>query len=210
MHYRKPIFYRLFICIILVAAPMHAIAEDWPTWRGPNQDGTSAETGLISTWSVEGENLIWEAEFIGRSTPIVLNDRVYVIGRVGEGITQQERVACFDAKLGSSCGITNLTSFIPRSPSTESVGRASLVTPKQGISMRTVSKDFSFASTKMVISFGPVHSQRSTDGYPVTADAFTPLLLLATLSLSVTSIQDGARKPRHATATSLSTNVPVN
>ena len=112
MYHRKPGFlaqfvtqnllYKslLFICLVLIAAPIHAIANDWPTWRGPNQDGTSAETGLISTWSVEGENLLWEAEFIGRSTPIVLNDRVYVIGRVGEGITQQERVACFDAKTG--------------------------------------------------------------------------------------------------------------
>ena len=100
MHHRKPIFCRLFICLILVALPMCAIAGDWPTWRGPNQDGTSAETGLISTWSVEGENLLWQADFIGRSTPIVLNDRVYVIGRVGSDTTEQERIACFDAETG--------------------------------------------------------------------------------------------------------------
>ena len=100
MHYRKPIFRRLLICLVLVALPMQAIAGDWPTWRGPNQDGTSAETGLISTWSVEGENLLWQADFIGRSTPIVLNDRVYVIGRVGNDLTEQERIACFDAGTG--------------------------------------------------------------------------------------------------------------
>ena len=91
---------RLFICSVLIAISMSAMASDWPTWRGPNQDGTSAETGLISTWSVEDENLLWEAEFIGRSTPIVLNGRVYVIGRVGEDITQQERIACFNAETG--------------------------------------------------------------------------------------------------------------
>ena len=79
---------------------MSAIAGDWPTWRGPNQDGSSAETGLISSWSTEGENLLWKAEFIGRSTPIVLNDRVYVMGRVGKDITEQERIACFDAETG--------------------------------------------------------------------------------------------------------------
>ena len=39
---------------------MHAIAGDWSTWRGPNQDGTSAEAGLISSWSTEGENLLWQ------------------------------------------------------------------------------------------------------------------------------------------------------
>ena len=100
MYHRKPIFYRIIICFVLVGIPLHAVAGDWPTWRGPNQDGTSAETGLISTWSVEGENLRWQAEFIGRSTPIVLNDRVYVIGRVGKDITEQERIACFDAETG--------------------------------------------------------------------------------------------------------------
>ena len=77
-----------------------ALASDWPSWRGPNQDGSSSETGLVSNWSLDGENLVWKADFIGRSTPIVLNDRIYVIGRVGVDITEQERVACFDAKTG--------------------------------------------------------------------------------------------------------------
>ena len=77
-----------------------ALASDWASWRGPNQTGSSSETGLISSWSVDGENLIWKADFIGRSTPIVLNNRVYVIGRVGMDITEQERVACFDAETG--------------------------------------------------------------------------------------------------------------
>ncbi len=78
----------------------NVLASDWPSWRGPNQNGSSSQTDLISSWSVDGENLIWKADFIGRSTPIVLNNRVYVIGRVGMDITEQERVACFDAETG--------------------------------------------------------------------------------------------------------------
>ncbi len=76
------------------------LGSDWPAWRGPNQNGSSSEVGLISNWSRDGENVIWKADFIGRSTPIVLNNRVYVIGRIGQGITEQERVACFDAETG--------------------------------------------------------------------------------------------------------------
>lgn len=83
-----------------MGTPIYASAGDWPSWRGTDQDGTSSETELISNWSVEGENLLWQAEFIGRSTPIVLNDRVYVIGRVGKDISEQERIACFDGKTG--------------------------------------------------------------------------------------------------------------
>ena len=77
-----------------------ALAADWPSWRGPNQTGSSSQTGLISSWSLDGDNLLWKTDFMGRSTPIVLNNRVYVIGRIGMDITEQERVACFDAETG--------------------------------------------------------------------------------------------------------------
>ena len=70
------------ICTALIGFN-DALASDWPSWRGPNQTGSSSQTGLISSWSLEGDNLLWKADFIGRSTPIVLNNRVYVIGRVG-------------------------------------------------------------------------------------------------------------------------------
>ena len=84
--------------LLLICAP--ARGADWPGWRGPLQSGASMEKALIETWSAAGENLVWKAEFSGRSTPVVLNGHVYVIGRVGQGITEQERVACFAAASG--------------------------------------------------------------------------------------------------------------
>ena len=78
-----------------------AQAADWPSWRGPSQNGVSTETGLVETWSTEGENLVWHADFIGRSTPVILDGRVFVIGRRGEGIHQEGVVAAFDAESGA-------------------------------------------------------------------------------------------------------------
>jgi len=77
-----------------------APASEWTAWRGPTQDGVSTETGLISSWSPEGDNLVWRAPFIGRSTPVVLDGQVCVIGREGEGIDHLEVVACYDAENG--------------------------------------------------------------------------------------------------------------
>ena len=34
---------------------------DWPSWRGPRQDGVAGDVGLISKWSPAGENLVWRA-----------------------------------------------------------------------------------------------------------------------------------------------------
>ena len=104
---RKTVFFLLQLMFVLhagviglIPSDARAFQWDWPGWRGFNQNGVSHETGLISKWSLDGENLMWKADFIGRSTPIILNGRVYVIGRVGVDITEQEQVACFDTETG--------------------------------------------------------------------------------------------------------------
>jgi len=84
----------------LLATASLAPAEDWPNWRGPHRDGTSEETGLVSSWSVKGENLIWKADLTVRATPIVFDGRVCVSGRGGEDVLRHELVACFDAGTG--------------------------------------------------------------------------------------------------------------
>lgn len=75
-------------------------SAEWTHWRGPNQNGTAPDKGLIATWSKDGENLLWRADFTGRSTPAVFDQRVCAIGRVGEDISRQEIVACWNADTG--------------------------------------------------------------------------------------------------------------
>jgi outer membrane protein assembly factor BamB len=86
---------------LVVALATAGSASDWAQWRGPERDGASPETGLISDWSPDGTNLLWRTPFTGRSTPVVFNGKVCANGRVGEGITRQEMVACFDALSGA-------------------------------------------------------------------------------------------------------------
>ena len=87
------------MAILLMWSPQ--ASAEWSSWRGPRQNGVSLSRGLIETWLPTGENLLWTKPFSGRSTPIVLDNKVCVQGRAGEGVTEQEQVACFDAETGN-------------------------------------------------------------------------------------------------------------
>src|SRR6476661_2143510 len=85
---------------LVLLAQNSAVAADWPDWRGPNRDGTSTEKGLPEKWSLQGENLAWKAAYGGRSTPVVLGDRLYLENTSGSGENEQERILCFNADTG--------------------------------------------------------------------------------------------------------------
>lgn len=76
-------------------------ARDWASWRGPEQNGVSRERDLPEKFSVvKKENVIFAVPHGSISSPIVLNNTVYLLGKAGEGATQQERVMAFDADTG--------------------------------------------------------------------------------------------------------------
>ena len=95
----RPVALSISVIVLALAGPA-VQASEWPSWRGPTQNGLSPERGLISEWSVDGKNLIWHAEHTGRSTPIVFDGRACATGRVGEGLEKQEFIACYDAETG--------------------------------------------------------------------------------------------------------------
>ena len=90
----------LLLLLSLARYQPHPSQSDWPEWRGPARDGTSAEKGLPTQWSPKGENLAWKASYGGRSAPIVLGDRLFLQNGVGKGETLQERVMCLNADTG--------------------------------------------------------------------------------------------------------------
>ena len=61
--------------------------SDWPSWRGPDGTGVTAETGLPEQWG-ESKGLAWRIKLSGTgvSTPIVAGPHVFVTSQIGAGM----------------------------------------------------------------------------------------------------------------------------
>ncbi len=68
----------------LIASP----EPDWPQWRGPRRDGICEETGLLAQWPEGGPKRLWTIDGLGKgwSSPIIVRDRLYITGDVGEDL----------------------------------------------------------------------------------------------------------------------------
>jgi outer membrane protein assembly factor BamB len=91
------------IPLILIAAISLASAapagENWPQFRGPQNDGHSDSTGLPLTWS-EKENVVWKTAIHDRgwSSPVVWGDQVWMTTARADGT--QLFAVCVDRKTG--------------------------------------------------------------------------------------------------------------
>ena len=74
--------------------------KGWLNWRGPNQNGTSVETGLVDQVSLDEDSLLWSLDLAGRGTPVVANGRVFGVGYTGRGPSLQEVLFCLDQDSG--------------------------------------------------------------------------------------------------------------
>jgi outer membrane protein assembly factor BamB len=74
----------LALSCMLAASP--AWAENWPQWRGPENDGISHETDLSVTWS-KTEGVAWRLPMPGSAgaTPVVWDDSIFVTSATPSG-----------------------------------------------------------------------------------------------------------------------------
>ena len=98
MKLRIPVVLSLLGLFLANADSTPAAPTGWFNWRGPNQNGTSAEKNLPDT--LDAAKPLWTAVFPGMSTPVAINGRIYIMGYSGEGPDLSEGVACFDANTG--------------------------------------------------------------------------------------------------------------
>ena len=63
-------------------AAAEAQRGDWSRWRGPNGDGISHETGLLSEWPAAGPPLVWRVKGLGGgySSVSVAGGKIYTLG----------------------------------------------------------------------------------------------------------------------------------
>ena len=120
---------------IAMAGAMLAVAaepgHDWLNWRGTDQLGIAYETGLPGSLDLKGDDegrLAWKREDLGgRSTPVIMNDRLYLSVRSEPGTRREgEKVVCVDAATGKTIWETPFNVYLSDVPDTR-IGWSSVV-----------------------------------------------------------------------------------
>lgn len=109
-----------------------AVAQDWPQWRGPNRDNKVAGFTEPKTWPKTLTKKWSVTVGKGEASPVMVGDRVYTFGRIGE----DEVALCLDAATGKelwrdkypSDKITNAAKGYPGPRSTPALGEGKVCT----------------------------------------------------------------------------------
>ncbi len=129
----KPMSARLTVGLLLTAAVATLGANDWAEWRGPNRDGTSAETNLPSRWSPAGENVAWSLPFGGRSAPVVFGNRLYLQTTTpGDTSKTQERLVSVDVDSGKIVWERRVSVYLSDVPQHRAAWASPAVDPATG------------------------------------------------------------------------------
>ncbi len=89
-------FWRVIGVLVTLAAAVLAVPasaqENWPQWRGPDQNNIATTADPPLTWS-ETENIVWKTALPSWSggSPIVWGDKVYLMSPSKPGDTKEER-----------------------------------------------------------------------------------------------------------------------
>jgi outer membrane protein assembly factor BamB len=99
---------RQLALLAALLAPALAAAADWPHWLGPNSNGSSPETGLLTRWPAKGPKQLWKVPGgQGYSAVAVAGGRAITLIQRPEG----EFVLALDATSGKELWKTKVGPF---------------------------------------------------------------------------------------------------
>jgi outer membrane protein assembly factor BamB len=75
------------------------MADDWLSWRGPHQNGTSDDA--CPPVAIDPAKPLWSVPISGRGTPVIADGLVFAMGYQGEGATCVEMLVCLDERDGT-------------------------------------------------------------------------------------------------------------
>ena len=89
-------------------------SEDWPSWRGPNRDDVSTETGLLKTWPEGGPVKLWTSKDagLGYSGVSIANGVLFTMGADGTAEESSEFVVAINVESGEKIWQTNVGQFL--------------------------------------------------------------------------------------------------
>lgn len=93
--------------------PIEAAAEiefqptDWPWWRGPARNNTSAADSIVTEWG-ESKNVLWKTKVPGRGhgSPTILGNQIFLA--TADEQQQVQSVICFDRETGQQTWETEI------------------------------------------------------------------------------------------------------
>jgi len=90
--------YSIFLLLILNTFSV-TLAQNWPSFRGPNGDGTSKEVNLPTRWD-SVTNVVWKTSVPGKgySSPVIWKEKLFITTALEE--THEKILLCFDNKNG--------------------------------------------------------------------------------------------------------------
>ncbi len=102
-------FPKLVLATFLSAGAL--AANDWPSWRGPLQNGSSLEHYQGGAGKVD-ETPVWTHPTRSRGCPVVFGGRVFSFGYKGEKTELIELLTCLDQKSGEKIWEVEIKDFI--------------------------------------------------------------------------------------------------
>ena len=93
----------IVVSLPAVASLAGDAGRDWPSFRGPNRNGVSPETGLLQKWPEGGPRVVWDVSGPGRgyASLAVAGERIFTLGDASSiADDQDEYLLAFDRDTG--------------------------------------------------------------------------------------------------------------